>query len=210
MDYSKLRQQMVCDQLLSRDIKDPKIAEAFAKIERERFVTDEFKLYSYDDRPLPIKSNQTISQPYIVALMAQLLELKGDEKVLEVGTGSGYETAILSALTREVYTIERFQELSNDAKVLLGVLGCKNITYKIGDGSEGWNDFAPYERIIVSAASEKVPEPLLEQLNDPGIMVIPIGGQFSQVLTIIKKDKGKLNITNSCACAFVPLVGKYV
>lgn len=209
IDYELLRKRMVQEQLSSRDITDKNVLEVFAKVQRHEFIPDNLKSESYSDRPLPIGENQTISQPYIVALMVQLLELKGKEKVLEIGTGSGYETAILAELASCVYTVERIDILSGRAQDTLARLGYENINFKIGDGTEGWTEFAPYQRIVISAASCKVPEPLLEQLTDMGIMVIPIGEQFNQVLTIIKKIKGKFYTELNCSCAFVPLVGKY-
>jgi len=209
MDYTNLRKAMVESQLVARDITDEKVIRAFNLVERDKFVPDEFKKNSYEDHPLPIGDNQTISQPYIVALMVQLLKLEGNEKVLEVGTGSGYETAILCQIVKDVFTVECIDALSRNAQKILNETGYKNIHFKIGDGTQGWPQEAPFDRIIVSAASSKVPEPLLDQLNDPGRLVIPVGDRFNQNLIVINKEDGRLQTSNICGCSFVPLVGKY-
>ena len=209
MDYTNLRKAMVESQLVARDITDEKVIRAFNLVERYKFVPDEFKKNSYENHPLPIGDNQTISQQYIVALMVQLLKLEGNEKVLEVGTGSGYETAILCQIVKDVFTVECIDALSRNAQKILNETGYKNIHFKIGDGTQGWPQEAPFDRIIVSAASSKVPEPLLDQLNDPGRLVIPVGDRFNQNLIVINKEDGRLQTSNICGCSFVPLVGKY-
>lgn len=209
MDYTNLRKAMVESQLVARDITDEKVIRAFNLVERDKFVPDEFKKNSYEDHPLPIGDNQTISQPYIVALIVQILKLEGNEKVLEVGTGSGYETAILCQIVKDVFTVECIDALSRNAQKILNETGYKNIHFKIGDGTQGWPQEAPFDRIIVSAASSKVPEPLLDQLNDPGRLVIPVGDRFNQNLIVINKEDGRLQTSNICGCSFVPLVGKY-
>jgi len=209
MDYAILRERMVKEQLLSRDIRDEKVLAAFRKVPRHIFVPEEWRSSAYADYPLPIGQNQTISQPYMVALMTQLLELKGQEKVLEIGTGSGYQTAILAELAKEVYSIERFAILAEKAKKTLQELGYSNIKIRIGDGTLGLPENAPFERIIVTAAGLNTPPPLLEQLKEEGIMVIPLGGAFSQELAVLYKKKDGLQVKKICGCVFVPLVGKY-
>lgn len=204
-----LRRRMVDEQLIPRDIKDPRVLDAFKKIERHKFVPQEFITSAYADCPVPIGEGQTISQPYIVALMSEYLDLTGSERVLEVGTGSGYQTAILAELAEEVYTIERFENLANQAQNLLNELGYKNIKIKIGDGTLGWPEQAPFDRIIVTAASLNIPPPLSEQLREGGKLILPLGERFSQVLTLVEKKQGILQYKDICGCVFVPLVGKY-
>ena len=204
-----LRRRMVDEQLIPRDIKDPRVLDAFKKIERHKFVPQEFITSAYADFPVPIGEGQTISQPYIVALMSEYLDLTGSERVLEVGTGSGYQTAILAELAEEVYTIERFENLANQAQNLLNELGYKNIKIKIGDGTLGWPEQAPFDRIIVTAASLNIPPPLSEQLREGGKLILPLGERFSQVLTLVEKKQGILQYKDICGCVFVPLVGKY-
>jgi len=200
---------MVSEQLRARDITDEKVLAAFLKIPRHEFVPEEFQKNAYADYPLPIEEEQTISQPYIVALMTQLLSLTGKEKVLEIGTGSGYQTAILSELADKVYSVERFEKLAANAKAVLAKLGYTNIKIKTGDGTMGWLEEAPFDRIIVTAAGSKIPEPLIEQLKDSGILVIPLGETFNQVLTVAYKNKDKITLEKKCGCVFVPLRGKY-
>ena len=185
-DYSYLREKMVKEQLISRGISDKRVLDAFRNIPREIFVPCSRRPYAYEDTPLSIGLSQTISQPYIVALMTELLSIRENDKVLEIGTGSGYQAAILKYLGAEVYTVERFPQLAEKAEESLGIFGYK-INIKIGDGSLGWRDYAPYDKIIVTAASFKVPPPLIEQLRINGLMVIPLGKEWQQELTLIKK-----------------------
>lgn len=194
---------------MQRGIKDSKVLDAFGKIERHKFLAGNSKSNAYEDFPVPIGSGQTISQPYIVALMTESLDLSGNEKILEIGTGSGYQTAILAELSKEVYSIERLENLSKRAGVLLDELGYSNIKLKAGDGSLGWPQEAPFDRIIVTAASPQVPLPLTEQLNENGKLILPLGENFGQVLTVIEKKDKKFESRNICGCVFVPLVGKY-
>lgn len=194
---------------MQRGIKDSKVLDAFGKIERHEFLADNSKSNAYEDFPVSIGSGQTISQPYIVALMTESLDLSGNEKILEIGTGSGYQTAILAELSKEVYSIERLENLSKRAGVLLDELGYSNIKLKVGDGSLGWPEEAPFDRIIVTAASPQVPLPLTEQLNENGKLILPLGENFGQVLTVIEKKDKKFESRNICGCVFVPLVGKY-
>ncbi|MDI6758432.1 MAG: protein-L-isoaspartate(D-aspartate) O-methyltransferase [Candidatus Omnitrophota bacterium] len=209
MDYSILRKSMVREQLIPRGIIDEKILEVFSKVERHKFVPEEFKANAYADHPLPIGENQTISQPYIVALMTECLNLNDVGKVLEIGTGSGYQSAILAELVREVYTIERFSVLAQKAGVLFDELGYTNIKMRTGDGTLGWQEESPFDRIIVTAAALEIPLPLVEQLKEGGRLIIPLGGSFSQILTVVEKKKGEIESSPVCGCVFVPLVGKY-
>jgi protein-L-isoaspartate(D-aspartate) O-methyltransferase len=201
------RQAMVAQQLADRGIHAPRVLEAMAQVPRERFVLPSHQEQAYADRALPIGCQQTISQPYMVGLMTSLMELAGTEKVLEVGTGSGYQAAVLSRLASQVVTIERFAELSKVAAAVLAELGCANVTLVVGDGTLGWPPEAPYDRIIVTAAAETCPPALLEQLADPGILVIPVGPAYRQMLEVHRKREGKVEVEEACPCRFVPLVG---
>ncbi len=209
MDYEILRRQMVQEQLIPRGIKNLRVLDSFYKIERHLFIPENLRKSAYADFPLPIAEGQTISQPYIVALMTESLGLTGKEKVLEIGTGSGYQTAILAELTGDVYSIERFEALAEKAQTILSELGYKNIKIKVGDGTLGWEEGAPFDRIIITAASHKIPMPLIEQLADNGRLILPLGESFSQVLTLVEKKDGELKSTDICGCVFVPLVGKH-
>ncbi|MFN3966298.1 MAG: protein-L-isoaspartate(D-aspartate) O-methyltransferase [Endomicrobiia bacterium] len=209
-DKKLLRIKMIETQLIPRGINDKRVLNAMKKIPRDMFVPEEYIENAYDDHPLPIGEGQTISQPYIVALMTQVLELTGKEKTLEIGTGSGYQTAILAELSYQVYTIERIKSLLEKAEETLKLLKYENILFKLGDGTEGWKEFSPYDRIIVTAASDSIPQPLIEQLSqNKGRMVIPVGGKYSQVLTLIIKNENKIEKKEICECVFVPLIGKY-
>ncbi len=204
--YYQKRYNMVETQLKARDITDQKVIQAMLKVERHRFVPKEYKELAYIDEPLPIGYGQTISQPYIVALMTQLLELKGDERVLEIGTGSGYQAAILAEIVKEVYTIEIIPELAKKAeKLLKEELGYKNIHFKIGDGYLGWKEFAPFDRIIVTCAPEHIPQPLIEQLKDGGKMVIPVG-VYTQELIVVEKEGNKVYKRATIPVRFVPML----
>ena len=209
MDYEILRKRMVEEQLIPRGIKDQKVLDAFYKIERHKFIPEDLRNSAYADFPVPIGEGQTISQPYIVALMTEYLGLTGKEKVMEIGTGSGYQTAILSELAGEIYSVERFEVLAGRAQTILNELGYKNIKVKAGDGTLGWEEAAPFDRIIITAASPKIPLPLIEQLADNGKLILPLGESFSQVLTLLEKKEGKLKSVDVCGCVFVPLVGKH-
>lgn len=207
-DFSFQRKQMVKEQLKKRDIVDKKVLKVMGQVPREEFIPPTNKELAYTDQPLSIGQGQTISQPYIVALMTQLLELKGQEKVLEIGTGSGYQAAILSCLVREAYSIERHPRLLEKAKKVFEKLGIKNIQTKVGDGSKGWKEKAPFEAIIVTAAAKKVPEALTEQLAEGGKLVIPTDKRYWQVQELIRLTKKgkKLKKESFGGCAFVPLV----
>ena len=208
-EYQRLREQMVETQIALRGIADPRVLEVMRQVPRHRFVPKHLLSAAYADCALPIGEGQTISQPYIVALMTEALELKGHERVLEVGTGSGYQAAILSKLAQEVYTIERHAVLAERAEKLLRELGCHNVHVRVGDGTAGWPEHAPFEAIIVTAAAPEVPQPLLDQLADGGRLVAPVGPAGFQNLVCVRK-KGKRTTTRHLVpVAFVPLIGKY-
>ena len=200
---------MVKEQLILRGIKDKRVIDAFSKVERHKFTPQEWKESSYADYPVPIGEGQTISQPYMVALMTESLGLTGKERVLEIGTGSGYQAAILRELARKVYTIERFETLAKKAQTALAEAGYHDVKIKVGDGTLGWTEEAPFDRIIITAASPRIPLPLAEQLLDKGKMVLPLGETLSQVLTVVDKKESKLQTRRICGCVFVPLVGKF-
>jgi len=210
LDYKKLREEMVKKQLIPRGITDRKVLDALLRVEREKFVPLSVRKEAYGDFPLSIGEGQTISQPYMVALMTQCLRLSGNEKVLEIGTGSGYQTAILANLAKEVYSVERIPSLANKARNLLKKMGYKNIHIFTGNGTLGLKEYAPYDRIIVTAGAKDLPYPLLQQLKEEGIMVIPVGDAYSQELMVVEKNKkGKINTRSVERCVFVPLIGQY-
>jgi protein-L-isoaspartate(D-aspartate) O-methyltransferase len=202
------RVAMVSQQLIPRRISDSRVLEAFLRVPRHEFLHQESLREAYADYPLPIGEGQTISQPYMVALMTECLNLKGDGSVLEIGTGSGYQTAILAELAKNVYSVERFQSLSRNAKQNLDKLGYTNVYLKTGDGTLGWPEHAPYDRILVTAGAPDVPNSLIQQLKENGRLVIPVGGAFSQVLTVVENKKEGIVKTDVCGCIFVPLVGQ--
>src|SRR4030043_669357 len=208
-DLKAMREKMVETQIKARGVKDPRVLSALLKVERHHFVPEEHLNSAYSDQPLPIGKGQTISQPYIVALMTELLELKGGEKVLEVGTGSGYQAAILAELAKEVYTIEIIESLASTAKKRLSELGYQNIRVKAGDGYLGWPEAAPFDAIIITAAPDPIPKPLLDQLREGGRMVIPVG-EFTQELRKIVKRGGKIEKTDIISVIFVPMTGEGV
>ncbi len=208
-DYRLARERMVKNQLIPRGIADENVLRAMGKIPRHLFVEEALVGEAYNDHPLPIGHKQTISQPYIVALMTEALELTGKEKVLEIGTGSGYQTAILAELSDRVYTIERIEPLLEKSKELLQSLGYKNIYFKAYDGTLGWEDFAPFDAIIVTAGAPKVPDPLLKQLADGGRMIIPIGNKYTQDLIKVTRIKDRFAEKNLGGCRFVDLIGEH-
>jgi len=209
VDYKRLREEMVRTQLAPRGIRDKKVLDVFLRVEREKFVPPSSRKDAYKDFPLSIGEGQTISQPYMVALMTECLELSGKEKVLEIGTGSGYQTAILSLLSKEVYSVERIPSLAERAKKTLKELGYNNVKIFIRDGTLGLKEYSPYDRILVTAGAKDVPPPLIEQLGEGGIMVIPVGDIYCQDLMVIRKRKGKVYSKKVEKCVFVPLIGKY-
>ena len=209
MDFAVLRKRMIEEQLLPRGIKDARVLEVFSRVERHRFVPDDFQGSSYADYPVPIGEGQTISQPFIVALMTQCLEIKPQDRILEIGTGSGYQTAILAGLAKEVYSVERIASLAKKAEALLGDLGSQNIKIKVDDGTLGWKEKAPFNKIIITAATPRIPLPLTEQLAENGKLILPLGETCSQVLTLVEKKGNRIESRDICGCVFVPLVGKY-
>jgi len=209
MNFSVERKRMVEEQLIARGITSERVLNAFYRVERHNFIPAEKRSDAYQDRPAAIGEGQTISQPYIVALMTESLELTGKETVLEIGTGSGYQTAILAELAREVFTVERFAGLANRARETLEKSGYINIRCLIGDGTLGWPEHAPFDRIMVTAYCRQVPGPLIEQLRDPGKLVIPLGDAFGQNLTLAEKENKTITCQTLCPCVFVPLVGEY-
>jgi protein-L-isoaspartate(D-aspartate) O-methyltransferase len=208
-DFKAMREKMVETQIKARGVKDSRVLSAMLKVERHLFVPKELQTSAYTDQPLAIGEGQTISQPYIVALMTELLELKGGEKVLEIGTGSGYQAAILAELAKEVYTIEIIETLATSAKKVLLQIGYENIMAKTGDGYLGWPEVAPFDAIIVTAAPDHIPEPLLEQLKEGGRMVVPVG-IYSQVLKRIIKRSGRIETSDIVPVVFVPMTGEGV
>lgn len=199
--------QMLDKQLRRRGIRDQRVLDAMARVPREQFLDPELRDQAYADRAVAIHCGQTISQPYIVGLMTEALQCAGQEKVLEIGTGSGYQTAILAELAREVLSIERYAELSLEAQARLEQLGYRNVRLLVGDGTLGWPDQSPYDRIMVTAAAAQCPPALFEQLAEGGILVIPLGGPSCQTLQAIHKRGGRAQFTALTPCRFVPLVG---
>ena len=207
--FAGVRQRMLRWDLKGRDITDPDVLRVMEEIRREEFVPQAYQSQAYADGPLPIGVGQTISQPYIVALMTQDLRLNPDCEVLEIGTGSGYQTAVLSKLAKKVYTIERFAELSESAQAVLSRLDIKNVEFYIGDGSCGWPEEKYFDRIMITAAVQKVPEPLVEQLAEGGLMIAPVGPAGVQDLVVCEKKAERIIETVICGCRFVKLLGKY-
>jgi protein-L-isoaspartate(D-aspartate) O-methyltransferase len=199
---------MVEDQIKRRGITDKRVLTAMEEIPRHKFVEEGLKGVAYQDGPLPIGMDQTISQPYIVALMTELLDVSDEHKVLEIGTGSGYQAAVISRLAMSVITVERIPELYKKAKETLRKLGYNNITVVMANGSIGYREYAPYDRIIVTAASPSVPDELIDQLTDEGKIVIPVGGMYTQQLVVLEKERDQIIKTESIGVRFVPLLGR--
>ena len=202
------RTRMVETQIVSRGVRDPRVLEAMRKVPRHSFVALEERAHAYEDHPLPIGGSQTISQPYIVALMTELLALPPKARVLEIGTGSGYQSAVLSEIANEVYSIEILPDLAQAAGDKLKELGYKNVTVKAGDGYRGWPEHAPFDGIIVTAAPEKIPEPLVEQLAPGGRMVIPVGGFFQELKVFTREPDGTVSEKDIIPVRFVPMTGE--
>jgi protein-L-isoaspartate(D-aspartate) O-methyltransferase len=205
--YTRDRGLMVESQLRNRGIADGRVLDAMLRIPRHEFVPQEVRLQAYGDHPIPIGENQTISQPFMIGRSLQALCLDGSESVLEVGTGSGYQTALLAVLARVVYSIERFATLAGDAETILARLGLDNVRVAVGDGSQGRREYAPFDAIVVSAAAPSVPRSLLHQLSCHGRMVIPVGPTHAQELQLIRKQDGKAVVEVLDGCRFVPLIG---
>ena len=203
------RKKMIEEDLIHRGIRDSRLLKAFEQVPREKFVSDHLKRFAYDDSPLTIGEGQTISQPYIVALMLQIAGIKHYDKVLEIGTGSGYQTALLAELAEEVYTVERIELLSKKAKRALDESGYKNICFSVGDGTLGWTtEDIKFNKIIVSAGSPEVPKALLNQLTDGGKLVVPTGNKTMQELLLIRREGEKYFQSSHGGCMFVPLIGE--
>jgi protein-L-isoaspartate(D-aspartate) O-methyltransferase len=207
-DFAAERQRMVEQQLMARGINDQRVLAAMAKVPREEFVPPDSLAASYADGPLPIGYGQTISQPYIVAFMTEQLRPKASDRVLEIGTGSGYQAAILAELVKEVYTIEIIEPLAKNAEAMLQRLGYKNVHIKVGDGYKGWPEYAAFDAIIVTCAPDHVPQQLTDQLKEGGRMIIPVGGRFAQELYLLEKKNGQLKESVTLPVRFVPMVGE--
>jgi len=207
-DFAALREAMVRRHLLARGITEPKVIEAFRRVPREAFVPESARAGAYDDHPLAIGYGQTISQPYMVALMTQELRVDPGSRVLEIGTGSGYQTAILAELGAQVYTVERIEALSQRAQQALARLGFPAVRWRVGDGTLGWPEEAPFDRIIVTAGAPRMPRSLVDQLAEEGRMVIPVGGVSHQDLLVATRTRGQVSEHAVCGCVFVRLVGK--
>ena len=203
------RARMVELQLRGRDITDRRVLEVMGRIPRHLFLPADSAHLAYSDMPLPIGQRQTISQPYIVALMTQCLELEGGETVLEIGTGSGYQAAVLAGVARQVYTLERLPELAKSARAVLLRLGLTNVEVHVGDGSGGWPSHAPYQAIVVTAAAPRPPQPLLDEMAEGGRLLVPVGGMEGQMLERWRRRGGALDCQRTAPVAFVPLVGKF-
>lgn len=209
MNLERARSRMVEEQLVARGIADPRVLGAMAQIERHLFVEEALQERAYEDKPLPIGARQTISQPFMVGLMTQALALRGDERVLEIGTGCGYQTAVLAELAANVFSIERISTLAVRARQLLDRLGYYNVATRVGDGTLGWSDEAPFDAIVVTAGTPQLPRPLIGQLADGGRLVFPIGEEELQTLVRIRKEGERLREEYFGECRFVKLVGRY-
>ena len=209
MDYKTLRELMVKAQLVPRGIRDTRVLDVMRRVPRHLFVDSSIQPEAYEDMALPIGEGQTISQPYMVARMTELLELKGDERVLEIGTGSGYQAAVLSELAKEIYTIERVASLGERAIERFRSLYYTNVHVKIGDGTLGWPEKSPFDRIVVTAASPKIPDPLIGQLSVGGILLAPVGSRYSQELLKVRKTDQGISEEYNTPCVFVPLIGEH-
>lgn len=208
-DLADQKAKMIEHHLKGRDIVDADVLEAMAQVPREEFVLESYEGQAYFDQPLPIGLGQTISQPYIVALMTQVLKLDKKCEVLEIGTGSGYQTAVLCKLAKKVYTMERHSQLIESAQNTLSRLNIMNAEYFASDGSCGWPEQKTFDRIIITAAVPEVPEPIMNQLAEGGLLTAPVGGEIYQELIVFKKHEGKITSSKVCGCKFVKLIGKY-
>jgi protein-L-isoaspartate(D-aspartate) O-methyltransferase len=207
--FARDRERMVDEQVVRRGIADPRVIDAMRRVPRHLFVDEALRERAYGDHPLPIGEDQTISQPYIVALMTSLLAVGPDVKALEVGTGSGYQAAVLAEIARRVCSIERLPRLAQRARAVLERLGYTNVWIRVANGTLGWTDEAPFDRILVAAGGPQVPAPLFDQLAEGGRMVLPLGDDANQVLTMVEKVRGQMVTTAHGDCRFVRLVGKY-
>jgi protein-L-isoaspartate(D-aspartate) O-methyltransferase len=206
-DYEVERGRMVAEQIRKRGVSDPRVLNAMRRVPRHEFIRGPQQAQAYEDHPVPIGESQTISQPYMVAVMTEHLRLAGHERVLEIGTGSGYQTAVLSMLAQSVYTVERLPRLSARARTTLTFLGYDNVQYRVGDGTQGWPEEAPFAGILVTAAAPEPPASLLAQLADPGILVMPAGPRAMQDLVTVHRKGGTDEVQTHFRCSFVPLIG---
>lgn len=209
IDFPKARAKMVEEQIIERGIKDPRVIAAMKKVPRHLFVEEALQSQAYNDRPLPIGEKQTISQPYMVALMTEALEFRGNDRVLEIGSGSGYQTAILAEIAQEIFSVERIRPLAIRARKLLYDLGYFNVEIKIFDGTFGWSEKGPFDAIIVTAGSPNIPQPLYDQLSEGGRLVIPVGNSDVQDLFRITKTEKGMKKEDLGGCRFVKLIGRY-
>ena len=209
INFQKARDRMVESQIASRGIHDVRVIEAMRKVPRHLFVDEALQEQAYSDHPLPIGDKQTISQPFIVALMTESLELKGHEKVLEIGTGSGYQAAVLAEMADRVFSVERYPNLAHKANQVLQKLGYKNVIIRVADGTVGWIEEAPFDGIVVTAGAPQVPQPLVDQLADGGRMVVPVGDRIAQDLILVERVGDRVNRSSLGGVRFVDLVGKW-
>jgi protein-L-isoaspartate(D-aspartate) O-methyltransferase len=209
VDYAIARERMVQEQLIRRGIKDERVLSAMREIPRHLFVEEALAHKAYGDHPLPIGEKQTISQPYMVAIMTEALELQGHERVLEIGTGSGYQTAVLCRLCAKVYSIERIRTLAERSQRTLDTLGFRNYIIRVGDGTHGWQEEAPFDGILVTAGAPLIPDPFKKQLDDGGRLLIPVGDEYSQMLKRITRKSDNYVQENITGCVFVKLIGNY-
>ena len=209
INYEKERSRMVDEQIAGRGVKDERVLAVMRKIPRHEFLPEGIRGMAYNDSALPIGEGQTMSQPYMVALMTEFLGLKGTERVLEIGTGSGYQAAVLAELCQKVYSVERIKTVADKARATLDRLGYKSVAIKVYDGTYGWKEMAPFDAIIVTAGSPDIPAPLVEQLKEGGRMVIPVGDRYGQqLITVVKTSEGTIT-ERSIPCVFVPLIGNH-
>jgi protein-L-isoaspartate(D-aspartate) O-methyltransferase len=207
--FEQFRKKMVEHQIAARGVSGRRVLEAMHRVPRHLFIPESIRDRAYDDSPLPIGDGQTISQPYMVAWMTELLEVEEDDTILEIGTGSGYQAAILCELGKEIFSIEKYSSLAQRAEERLRSLGYDNITIRVGDGTLGWPEEAPFDGIIVTAGAPSIPEPLVEQLADGGRLVIPVGPSGMQMLTLVQREGREYRTREEGTCVFVPLVGKF-
>lgn len=208
-EFAAIRNRMVDTQIQIRGVDDPRVLAAMRRVPRHRFVPQALWDQAYNDYPLPIGEDQTISQPYIVALMTEALELQAGDRVLEIGTGSGYQAAVLAELAAQVYSIDRLASLAEKARQVLAELGYTNFQVRVGDGTQGWPEEAPFDAILVTAGAPQVPRPLVEQLALGGRLVVPVGDRFSQTLTRVRQTRDGVKFDYLGGCRFVRLIGKY-
>jgi protein-L-isoaspartate(D-aspartate) O-methyltransferase len=209
INFDKERKRMVDEQIVGRGVQDERVLAVMRKIQRHEFLPEAIRGMAYTDNALPLGESQTMSQPYMVALMTELLGLKGTERVLEIGTGSGYQAAVLAELCEKVYTVERIKSLADKARATLDRLGYKSVAIKVYDGTYGWKEMAPFDAIVVTAGSPDIPAPLVEQLKEGGRMVIPVGERYGQELILVLKTTEGVVTSRSIPCVFVPLIGNH-